>query len=781
MGEPEVKMEEHCGLLREDNMPVALKAVSVEVTVRGWLAEFSFTLEYESREPRPADVFFLFPTEGNCVVTHFLAKIGKTEMEFALEEQFKATGLYRYNAHNGLHLCKNQEGPDLFRLSLGSLAPGGIASIRLSCITELSVQRGAVQLSLPTIISSRCPPPDSDSVPAEPSASGGGVPSSLSLSAHIIFPSGIDTVRANCPLSPLEYLTPDHTQARVSLCPGQQFNQKVELLIYYRNPHQPTVTVEAGLSLDESQKDVPEEKKTPYPYQMVKCALRSCAKLFRGPVENLHKQRGLLQNTQKYSLMKDPVVMLGLFPEFPPEVLSSQSSCGEFLFLLDCSGSMGLPMGSQKRGRRRLECAKDVLQLLLRSLPVGCYFNVCMFGMEHKSVFPESVRYCQDTMDIAITMIQEMEANMKDTMILLPLWKIHNKPCLPAHPRQVFLLTDGGITWDSMRGTAFVKRNALSHRCFTFGIGEGSASAMVTDLAKEASGLSQIITETDRLLPKVVQSLRLALQPAVQEISVRWDVPPGLEVTPLTPQPFAVFPGHRTLLYAQLRGQCDSAAVGSAHIQYTLGGQSFTKEVSFSLKPQKDSGDQRKVQELVGLSFDSGVACVITDYITVQRDTKKPVEGLSPIKTFQSYARWTCEGVACSFEEKVEDWLPDEAARAEESSLLKLVTLQKADGSWTVDGALVSVLGKTDKEVIRGMPEKVLLKRWRTQSQAAWATVLVLLWLHAFQLDSRDEWELMATKAASWIRARPGLSMTQYLEAGNSLLGCQVKPQTLGL
>ncbi|XP_066560107.1 von Willebrand factor A domain-containing protein 5A isoform X2 [Amia ocellicauda] len=766
MGTPEVKMEEYCGLLTTKQMPVALKAVSVEVTVRGWLAEFSFTLEYESREPRPADVFFLFPTEGNCVVTHFLAQIGKTEMEFALEEQFKATGLYRYNAHNGLHLCKNQEGPDLFRLSLGSLAPGGIASIRLSCITELSVQRGAVQLSLPTIISSRCPPPDSDSVPAEPSASGGGVPSSLSLSAHIIFPSGIDTVRANCPLSPLEYLTPDHTQARVSLCPGQQFNQKVELLIYYRNPHQPTVTVEAGLSLDESQKD---------------------------------------------SLMKDPVVMLGLFPEFPPEVLSSQSSCGEFLFLLDCSGSMGLPMGSQKRGRRRLECAKDVLQLLLRSLPVGCYFNVCMFGMEHKSVFPESVRYCQDTMDIAITMIQEMEANMKDTMILLPLWKIHNKPCLPAHPRQVFLLTDGGITWDSMRGTAFVKRNALSHRCFTFGIGEGSASAMVTDLAKEASGLSQIITETDRLLPKVVQSLRLALQPAVQEISVRWDVPPGLEVTPLTPQPFVVFPGHRALLYAQLRGQCDSAAVGSAHIQYTLGGQSFTKEVSFSLKPQKDSGlalhrlharavirsmekqhdywsdyfrDQRKVQELVGLSFDSGVACVITDYITVQRDTKKPVEGLSPIKTFQSYARWTCEGVACSFEEKVEDWLPDEAVKgtdpsplssaAEESALLKLVTLQKADGSWAVDSALVSVLGKTDEEVNGGMPEK-------TQSQAAWATVLVLLWLHTFQLDSRDEWELMAAKAASWIRARPGLSMTQYLEAGNSLLGCQVKPQTLGL
>ena len=38
--------------------------------------------------------------------------------------------------------------------------------------------------------------------------------------------------------------------------------------------------------------------------------------------------------------MGDPVVMLSLYPEFPQAVMSSVASCGEFVFLLDRSGSM---------------------------------------------------------------------------------------------------------------------------------------------------------------------------------------------------------------------------------------------------------------------------------------------------------------------------------------------------------------------------------------------------------------------------------------------------------
>lgn len=33
-------------------------------------------------------------------------------------------------------------------------------------------------------------------------------------------------------------------------------------------------------------------------------------------------------------------------------------------------------------------CSKDTLLLLLKSLPMGCYFNIYSFGSSHKCIFP---------------------------------------------------------------------------------------------------------------------------------------------------------------------------------------------------------------------------------------------------------------------------------------------------------------------------------------------------------------------------------------------------------
>ena len=61
--------------------------------------------------------------------------------------------------------------------------------------------------------------------------------------------------------------------------------------------------------------------------------------------------------------------------------------------------------------------------------------------------------------------------------------------------------------------------------------------------------------ETARRPHKVMQSLRFALQPAVVDISVTWDVPAGVTVTPLTPAITNLFQGQRSLIYAQLTGE----------------------------------------------------------------------------------------------------------------------------------------------------------------------------------------------------------------------------------
>lgn len=60
-----------------------------------------------------------------------------------------------------------------------------------------------------------------------------------------------------------------------------------------------------------------------------------------------------------------------------------------------------------------------------------------------------------------------------------------------------------------------------------------------------------------------MQSLRFALQPAVVDISVTWDLPKGVSVTVLSPSITTIFQGQRSLIYAQLTGQVGAAILKS--------------------------------------------------------------------------------------------------------------------------------------------------------------------------------------------------------------------------
>jgi uncharacterized protein with von Willebrand factor type A (vWA) domain len=61
-----------------------------------------------------------------------------------------------------------------------------------------------------------------------------------------------------------------------------------------------------------------------------------------------------------------------------------ENAKGEYVFLLDRSGSMG---------GKRIEKAKEALILFIRSLPQDTYFNVISFGSSSKKMFPNSVKY----------------------------------------------------------------------------------------------------------------------------------------------------------------------------------------------------------------------------------------------------------------------------------------------------------------------------------------------------------------------------------------------------
>ncbi|KAK1152874.1 von Willebrand factor A domain-containing protein 5A-like [Acipenser oxyrinchus oxyrinchus] len=776
-------MRDCCGLLTLKHEPVPLKGISVQLKVQGFVADVCSTLSYENSESSPVEAVFVFPMEEDSSVYDFHAEIGGVKIQAEIREKQEARDTYDDALSSGQQaflLEESDESRDVFRLSVGSLPAGQKATVCLSYVTELAVEAdGALRYCLPAILNPRYTPAGAQSLTTPVSGvSGGPVPYSLSFSAHLASPSGVAQVKSNCDLTPLEYLRDDKTQAQVSLSPGHKFDRDVELLVYYSHPHQPTAIVEGGLA-----------------------------------------------SATPGSLMGDPLVMVSLYPEFPAAASTPQSSCGEFIFLVDRSGSMDCPMSNMESGPMRIESARDTLLLLLKSLPLGCFFNIYGFGSHFEAFFPESVEYTQQTMDSALGKVKGMGADFGGTEILEPLKDIYSKACRPGHPRQLFVFTDGevGNTKDVINE---VKKHAGTHRCFTFGIGEGASTALIKGMARAGSGHPEFITGKDRMQPKVMQSLRFALQPAVNNIVLNWDVPAGLEVVPVSETPKVLFRGHRSILYAQLKGKFDESVVGRASLQYSLGDEPHKTEISFKLQPDKHTGltthrlaartlicsleeggsvegegkDKEKVKErVVKISTEARVISTYTAFIAVNKDLNQAVQGPLIHRNMWPQGRHLRgQALSYSFMPQVEMLCDDQSdlffgdvmhmdsgfnamsydsapdPEVKEDPMLTLISLQKADGSWELNESLVSVFEKKEQEAISKMPAEV-------SDKAVWATVLALLWLHGFRAELKEEWEFLAMKALSWVKAQAGASLKPCVEAGNSLLGCKVEPQTLAL
>ncbi|XP_062242182.1 von Willebrand factor A domain-containing protein 5A-like [Platichthys flesus] len=797
-------MVRYCGLLNTNNEPVPLKSIEVELEVRDHVATVVSILNYENKEDKPLEAVFVFPLPGDAAVCHFSAQIGQTQIVAEVKEKQKAREEYDDALSSGQQAFlfeESEQSPDIFTLSVGSLPPGESASVRLEYVTELAVQADdGLRFCLPAVLNPRYEPQGSEGAGVQvTSVPASLVPYSLSFSVRVSSPRPISKVESCCSLEPLQYVNTEQTQATVKLAAGHKFDRDVELLIYYRDAHKPTAVVEAGQV-----------------------------------------------SAKPGSLMGDPVLMLSLYPDFPQSVMSSLTSRGEFILLLDRSGSMGCPMSNGKRQETRIASARDTLLLLLKSLPMGCYFNIYSFGSSFEHIFPKSVEYSEKNLEDALKKVEAMQANLGGTEILKPLTHILSQTCISNQPRQVFVFTDGEVS-NTKEVIDLVKKNSGSHRCFSFGIGEGASSALINGLAKEGGGHAQFITGADRMQPKVMQSLRFALQPAVVDISVTWDLPTGVSVTVLSPPITALFQGQRSLIYAQLTGQSSEAAEGSVMVKYSLAGHLSQNQLHFSLKPPEDNGltvhrlgartlirsleteekehrgqqDGGVKEKVVQLSLQSGVSSSSTAFIAVNKGNGEPIRGplvRRPVPTPALMQRQACnlrakKSCAMAARPKVKSGsvftdinmklksmsrqksTPDGMRASKEQvemsldmcdstfsiqaqskqpprdPLMQLVSLQKASGCWLLDPALAAAVGKTSEEVENTKPSAV--------NQEVWATILALIWLHGFEMDAKPEWELLAMKAVSWLRAQNVPS--EGVEAGNTLLGCHVQKDAMGL
>ncbi|XP_051979417.1 von Willebrand factor A domain-containing protein 5A-like isoform X2 [Xyrauchen texanus] len=786
-----------CGLVSETNIPVPLKNISVDLQVQDHIVSVSSSLQYVNEELSPLEAVFVFPLPADAAVCHFSAKIGEQEIVAEVQDRQSAKDQYDDAVSSGQQaflLEESEESSDVFRLSVGCLSPGQKATVTIIYVMELAVQADhALRFCLPAVLNPRYTPAGSGGGIVSEVSSVSAVPYSLSLGVHVRSSNPVSKLESNCRLDPVEFLNSDHTHATVSLSPGHMFDKDVEVFVYYENTHQPTAVVEAGVA-----------------------------------------------TAPPGSLMADPVLMISLYPEFPEEVMSSLVSQGEFVFVIDRSGSMDCMMHHGEGAQMRIQSAKDTLLLLLKSLPMGCYFNIYGFGSHFESFFPQSVVYSQDTMEEAVKRVQQMGANMGGTEILEPLKHIYSQPCFPDHPRQLFIFTDGEVC-NTKQVLDLVKSNVFSHRCFSFGIGEGASSALISGMAREGSGHAQFITGADRMQPKVMQSLRFALQPAVDNISVTWTLPDGVSVETLSPPIRVLFRGQRAIIYAQLKGQSSGSCEGAVMMKYNLKNQPVTNQINFTLKPAQDTGlavhrlavrsvigrleqeeraggaDVEEIKrKMVELSIQAGVSCVHTAFIGINKNNRETVKGpllqrrvptqrqsyLFGMPAMGRMAR-SCAARVLGSPPMFMSCAPMMMPQAQMmkcsatppipfySSMIECDEISQPEAEPQQDPLLQLItlqkaagfweLGASLAHVIGKAEDQVTNQKPDKVDGSVWATVLALIWLNGFKKDDQVEWQFMAMKAVSWIHSQKVGTLSQCVCAGNLLLDCQVSEDMLGI
>nr|XP_014344467.1 PREDICTED: von Willebrand factor A domain-containing protein 5A-like isoform X2 [Latimeria chalumnae] len=737
-------MHRSCGLLSHIREPVPLKSISVDVEVKGYVADVSATLLYRNEQQTPLEVVFVFPMDPDSAVYGFSAKIGGKEIVAEIQEKQEARDMYDDAISSGQEafLLEEDENTDIFMCSIGNFPPNQEATLLISYVRELPLEAdGGVRFILPAILNPRYQPAGAvgPNVTADiPRVKEEEFPYKLELSARVLHPYGVSNIQSNCSLTSLQYLSEDKTSAQVSLTEGHKFDRDVELLFYYNEVNQPSVILEEGL-----------------------------------------------QSADAGSLMRDPVLMLNFFPHFPERL--NLPPRGEFIFLVDCSGSMDFASSRHPGAPTRIESAKETLLLLLKSLPMGCYFNIYGFGSQFQSFFPESIVYSQDSMDKALKKVKTMAADLGGTEILAPLRDIYSKACKPGHPRELFVFTDGEAenTKDVIEE---VKKNAANHRCFSFGIGEGASAALIKGIAEAASGTAEFITGTERMQAKVLRSLKQVLSSPVENISLNWQLPNGLEAVQLSKSPAVMFKGQRTIVYAQLKGKLTEGTEATATLEYILEGQTIRNSAVFSLQAEKgpssslqSSGNQhvdKRTEEDSGCFYGASRNSCARNYLCAQSKLCKVVgRGTRFVQKRSLTVEEACSSPAFIRQEVCSSRRANARAGPEKeelSPLMKLVSLQKADGSWSLDAALASVLGLTEEVIQTETPSKDI-------EGITWTTILAVIWLHAFGADQKDEWSLLVEKSLMKIKAQTGTNLEDYIKAGNQLLKTSVQPQEFGL
>ncbi|XP_073457641.1 von Willebrand factor A domain-containing protein 5B1 [Aquarana catesbeiana] len=541
--------------------PLPLTASEISACVSGYALGMTASLTYSNPESQSVEALFVYPLNEHTVVVGFEAVICRRIITVQIKDKAKMDESYydycsmssgRLLEGNGRILLDEDLERIIFVANLGVVPAQESVSVLISTSSELpTLSSGAVRVLVPPICVPRVTQSTSDSALAavtplrlrEVGLAGGTKKLCLATLLETEAVNSIEyeltfhlEIRAPYLLAGVESPTheiradadpsaPSAKSIMITLANKHTYDRPVEILIHPSEPHLPHILMEEG-------------DMTPYEYEQF---LRGKSDFIRGTKKDpsAEKKTEIIRKRLIKDICHNPVVMLNFIPDLPTTHSGLSKTQGEFIFLIDRSGSMS---------GVNIARVRDAMLVILKSLMPTSLFNIIGFGSTFKSLFPCSQSYNEESLAIACESIKKLRADMGGTNILSPLNWIIRQPVCRGYPRLLFLLTDGAVS-NTGKVIELIRHHSSFTRCYSFGIGQNACRRLVQGVASVSKGSAEFLVEGERLQPKMLQSLKKSTAPVLSDVTVEWVFPECTEVLISPVSSSFLFPGDRLVGY----------------------------------------------------------------------------------------------------------------------------------------------------------------------------------------------------------------------------------------
>lgn len=473
--------------------------MKLQGTIVNSAASLTLTQSFTNTRDKPIEAIYKFPTDPAFAVTSLSVKIGDKLINAAVMEKQEAKEKYDdavAAGHSAVKLNFDERIPDVIELNVGQLQVGATAEIVVSIACELEViKHGFFSLIFPMEFFPRYG--DDKGVKGQ---AGSCLPSEFSLDLTVKSTSVVTNLNVSHEGISFEQ-SADGKEVRLQLQPSTSVAAKDVVVSYSTEQiREPQITL---------------TKCAKFPGEVAAHISFIPRSSDEHEVEGkLHRIHWILTFTLEEE-SKDVEEAKGVDSQLTeiddrddPEVAN-----GEFIFILDRSGSMG---GS------RMNVALEALELFIRSIPPNSKFNIISFGSTYEFMHSKSVDYNNDSMQAAINKIKTFGANLGGTELYGPVEASVSLDQDYKCPRNVFVLTDGDIS-DTESVLSKIREFNHQTRVHSFGIGSGASAYLVKEIAKEGKGSSTLVADNDpNLKAKVIKTLKIASKPAFTNFEVDW-------------------------------------------------------------------------------------------------------------------------------------------------------------------------------------------------------------------------------------------------------------------